>query len=655
MYLKKIEVKNFRLWKDTNIDLEQDSTVIVGKNNTGKTSFMVLMNLLISNSKIKFDDYPLDERGELYSKIEAYEKQEINFEELRASFKLPIIRMYIDYSLENNEDSLGALSPFIIDTDDSITTALIEANYSFICTQVEFDNLFITYKSAGEEVKHDVLDKILLNEFQSMIKLSFSAVNPSKIAKKRIIEYKEFKNLFSIYNISAERALDESDEGNKKTLSPLVQKIFQPKLDESFQKIQPKIDELLKICSETNTVTENKINILLKDILEHSLEFGYPSSEDLEMIAKSNIDIKKDIQGSVDLYYKFADSNYYLPDDYNGLGYKNLIKIEFQLLEMSNKIKEVVLNSIPIIFIEEPESHMHPQLQQKFIEHIDNYCSKILDTKKIQTIITTHSSHIVNSTNFEKIRYLTKNSASVFVKNLNDFCKSENNNKDFLQKYLTLNKCDLFFADKAILIEGTAERLLIPDMINKLSKKGDFTGVTRPSLESQYYTLIEVGGAYAFRFIPFMQFLEIPTLIITDIDAIDDNRKACLVCEGTKTSNATIKNWFKTMLSRENPDLTDIKSLASNEKTKGKIHIEYQVEENGLCGRSLEEAIKNCNRKLFNLKNPNEKDLKYESYKDGSKTDFSMNLLFAPNKQDYNVPKYIADGLIWLNLQENRR
>ena len=63
-----------------------------------------------------------------------------------------------------------------------------------------------------------------------------------------------------------------------------------------------------------------------------------------------------------------------------------------------------------------------------------------------------------------------------------------------------------------------------------------------------------------------------------------------------------------------------------------------------------------ANRQLFSINdNPKESDIDYNPSKDGSKTDFAMNLIFEENKQNYSVPKYIENGLIWLNRKHNGR
>src|SRR3546814_612329 len=116
--------------------------------------------------------------------------------------------------------------------------------------------------------------------------------------------------------------------------------------------------------------------------------------------------------------------------------------------------------------------------------------------------------------------------------------------REFLHQYLTLTRCDLFFADKAVLIEGTSERLLLPAMI----RKTDAAAAGEPQLGSQYLTVMEVSGAYAHRFFDLLAFLELRTLIITDIDAVKPNEKgkrvAVPVADGEFTSNGCIKAWF---------------------------------------------------------------------------------------------------------------
>lgn len=654
MYLRRIRIKNFRLLQDVAIDLQQDTTVIVGKNNSGKTSFMDLLSLIVNNQKPSFYDYPINKRQDLYKNVDSFLKGEIEFDALLSGFALPSLELYVDYSLEQEDENLGYLSPFIIDTDEEITEVRINAEFTSIVTSEKMKQLFEPVDVENNGGMASIKEK-LMDNFSDIVKLNIFALNPRDETKKRKMELQDFKNLFPLYKIAAERGLDESEQKNENPLRSLMSAIFKPNLDDSLKDVEDKITELKKLCKDVKRDSQIKINKLLNEIAHNSLGFGYPAEEDLKLRAEANIEFDKQIQSSVNLLYENdMTAGETLPNNCNGLGYKNLIKIELQLLDFANNIKTQIENSIPLVFIEEPESHMHPQMQQRFIEYIDSFCGNI-SCKNIQKIITTHSSHIVNSLDFEKIRYIKKLNNSISIKNFNDFCAVENNERDFVKKYLTLNRCDLFFADKAILIEGTAERLLIPDMIDKLARNEKFLSGT-PTLQSQYYTLIEVGGAYAYRFIPFIRFLDIPTLIITDIDSVDENSKACLVSEGKHTSNATIKHWIKSILDSKDTSFSKIQSLSDVEKTSENLHIAYQVEENGLCGRSLEEAIKNVNRTIYKINdNAQESDLQYNAHTDGSKTDFALDLLFKESKKNYSIPKYIADGLIWLDKQSNGR
>src|SRR5699024_331284 len=146
--------------------------------------------------------------------------------------------------------------------------------------------------------------------------------------------------------------------------------------------------------------------------------------------------------------------------------------------------------------------------------------------------VRTHSSHIANEFEFSNLLYfkreLYKNNHIANVVDLsnvnmnaqfnydekkvrdNDDKESGNNeaNEKFVKRYLELAEHDLFFADAIILIEGSSERILLPQMLKK-----KFTYLSR-----KYITFFEVGGSYGHLFLPWLRALERPTLIITDID-----------------------------------------------------------------------------------------------------------------------------------------
>jgi hypothetical protein len=178
-------------------------------------------------------------------------------------------------------------------------------------------------------------------------------------------------------------------------------------------------------------------------------------------------------------------------------------------------------------------------------------------------------------------------------------------------------------------------------------RKTDAIAADEAQLGTQYLTIMEVGGYYAHRFFDLLTFLELRTLIITDIDSVkpnDNNRRVSVpVAEGLFTSNPCLKAWF----GNDVPP-ADLLAKTPDDKTAHDRRIAYQIPEDdgGPCGRSLEDAFILANPALFQLEEGDPSVLASELAGSQKKTAFALE--HAIENTDWNVPRYIAEGLRWL-------
>lgn len=658
MQLSKIRIKNYRLLIDAELEVDPKTTLIVGRNNTAKTSCFSCIGNVLEGKTVSFNDYPLFRREDFYAKIALFMEKKLSYEELCKQIEVVSIDFLVDYSLDDPDDNLGALSPFIIDVDVNTTTALIRAEYRLKTDEKTLWALLeSSYYKDGAFSPSEEAHEVLVDNFDKLFGLTVYAINPNNMEDKQVKSQKELHDLFPFHTIPAERVLGEDDTHNS-SLGSLISGFF----DMSEADLDPKVAEEIKmlrtIVEKANKDVQKQSDEILSSVVNSSIGFGYPNIEELKLGVTTQLSIDDQIKNQTKLSYISGTANESLPSSHNGLGYKNLIKMEFLLAAFARDVEKRGVACVPLLFIEEPESHMHPQMQTAFATYLEKFLGK-LSNVQIQTFLTSHSAHIANTMEFAKVRYAQKSNAGVIYKNLNTFAQANSDNVNFIRKYLTLTKCDLFFADKAIFVEGASERLLLPDMIEKCEATGVF-GSGKYPLSAQYYALIEIGGAYAHKFIPFIEFLGVPCLILTDLDSVADRiskggkvvKKSVVVSQGETTSNETIKWWIRRNKGLpENDtskiDLTVITSMSPDDKTRGKCHIEFQTAENGLCGHSLEEAVRNVNRKHYDLgDSTSEEDLEF---KGKSKTDFALDLICEC--ADYFVPAYIKSGLTWLNNQ----
>ena len=403
---------------------------------------------------------------------------------------------------------------------------------------------------------------------------------------------------------------------------------------------------------------------------------GFPSLNDTELRPETSLNVEALLSDHTKVVYTGTDG-VHLPEGYNGLGTRNLIYMLLQLESYHKAYRaKATRPTTHLIFVEEPEAHLHPQMQEVFISQLNAAIRKLSASYpeeaawNVQFVITTHSPHVANAASFEAVRYFLNESpsqANARQTKVKDFNKGMGSispdDQNFLHQYMTLTKCDLYFADKAIMVEGTTERLLMPRLCELVDRSLD----DKHKLARQYVTCVEVGGAYAHIFYPLLDFLELKTLVVTDLDSTKpvekQNKKGktittwdkCPVAEGERTSNAAIKEWFRPEDTEGKNDWqitpAELVAKTAEEKQSGYRRIAYQIAEKpgtNVCARSYEDALVLANPDRFEW--PKEQDEATEAWEIAqglAKADTALR--FAIREKEWVVPRYIQEGLAWLS------
>ncbi len=642
MYINKINIKNFRLLRDTTLDVKKGLSLLIGKNNSGKTSFIVIFQKFFQgNDKFNLDDYPLCQRQKILNITEATPDSDL------------AIQMIVEIKYDANDD-LSYLSEFILDLDPSVDTV----NVLFEC-MIDKSKLLksVSEKSKPEKERYisKNISKYTKNElyvFQDESDLDWHDRTTS-LVKKDLTALKEVINL-QIIHAKRNVASSEGSTRDKQALSSLTTKFF----NDNSKSPESDFSSINQMMIDMDIKLETQYATVFDDFLKNAKDFL--SLQNLKVI--SNIQSNELISSSSQVVY--GDDGQVLPEHLNGLGYMNIL---YLLLDIEIKKYNIIKDNKPInlLFIEEPEAHTHPQMQYVFAEQIKEI---IEGTENLQTLITTHSSHIVSRCDFKDIRYLFKNDdINIVIKNFyseleKSYAKKEDHFK-FLVQYLTLQSSELFFADKIIFIEGTTEKILLPYFIKQFDENFN----PAEALASQHISILEVG-ANAKVFAPFLDFLGIKTLIITDIDSTKKiTNSAVPVSDSDNTSNYTLKHFYKAP-EKDAPEFPEwYMKLTKGELTieGGIVKVAYQLDEDGYHARSFEDAFLHINRgklkslgdKLHGLKN--EKDLQNETMNTfdltnsivDSKSSFASSLLYQAltnDDLDWEMPRYIREAFSWL-------
>jgi putative ATP-dependent endonuclease of OLD family len=668
--LSRIEIRNFRLLRRVKIDLarEERATVLVGPNNSGKTSVIDAIRLFShrgadERKRVQVHDISHARRSAFelaQRRLDGPGDDDARIRVLRRC--LPVIRIGMTFLYEDVAADLNVAKDLLMDLDEDNHEVSVRIQFAI-------DDALKLWKAFRDRPRPDdtSLFDVIAADIHAYYGFTYWKVSPDGKSALQLDDSSIVGNLIRVDTISAQRHMDDEESGRAAKLSRLLHAHYTTyyKKDNvaGYQEIEDAIAET------SNALTKNYESAFTR--LATALgSFGYPQGNvEPELKIRAEMNSATIYRDNTLVYYaspsKKQDpdhaTHYDLPERYNGLGYKNLIYIVLQLESFRAAIEANPADrpGVHLIGVEEPEAHLHPQMQTVFIREV----SRVLQNDagpSGQVLVSTHSPHMVGDAGLDTIRYFRRQKGTVEVCDLSDSVTAPDDGEatyNFLKRYIKLPHCDLLFADKAILVEGQVERLLIPGMIEKVSAKEGLE-----HFRSQYTTILEIGGAYAHKIDPFLRFLGIPTLVVTDIDSAHADRKKCRVEDGEISTNAAIKYWL--------PDRANLEALheaSADEKTLGIVRIAYQTHEDQRCGRSFEEASVYANLEWIpahlddlmathsTVQTAIADGLDVAAFMLGdkiNKVDFALDLLTTSG---WNLPAYIEEGLVWLAGQDAKR
>ncbi|MEK0307290.1 AAA family ATPase [Bifidobacterium favimelis] len=676
MNISKMRIKGYRRFKDTTLtfcseptdksgDAQRDhgTTVLVGSNNSGKTSIVELIHNMLDkrnqanvSTRFPFDDFNLDERKEwleycrnqinqfLLSNTSRHAPQEqvhLTDSDEQATGSEPdspqkndgdshnddtndkspedelaaVIRNLLSgtdkpQQLDEEKDRQGIESPEVVadftidytDQDDlseiivyllSFEARPTSVNFRYVISadpsrikNQDLDAKFrvsakriMQVKDDNEKTRNPTIDEVMIDIFMYCMVEDVYYCDPQFRDFIPIDSINAFKNLFNCHIISAKRNLDDTAGDHTHALSSKLINLVSnnPEWAEIMNNMRNQIMVIMhRLCYSQEIVEEAQKR--LNPVIQQISSTNGGRADRLFLNGKITEDsIHQFLDAST--VAEFGEEDSALGESSQGLGYSNLILIILEFLEFLETCKTST-GKVNCIIIEEPESHMHPQMQCVFIRYIfqemDTYIAMCADGPADlyppTCLITTHSTQIVRESSISQMRILRQTEAHLtdIINLIEELRIAENeptgnnlqkpgsldnksnqttdcdkdqttsntsgeatvnadairkplgnseNNRRWYEILFDLNFADIVFADKVILFEGDTERMYLQALIRKVGVDDNQKQYSfLDNLRKQYISYVQVGGRHAFAYIRLLDILKIKSVIITDID-----------------------------------------------------------------------------------------------------------------------------------------
>lgn len=526
MYIAEINIKNFRGFEKLHLCLNQGMNALVGENNAGKTSIIdAIKYTLGTNSQeqyfIQQSDFN-DESKEIHIQLKFKNIEKFGYK-------------FVEYLTSES----GELCLYVNFTAKYTTE--LRRGFPVIKTEIK------SGKTANGLILENEVKRFLNVTYLKPLRDAEQELKSSRLSRlsqiigayKKFDDIKNVDSLLEIIGASNNKILENP------TLSDITSEVndkFLNKLIFAHETLATKLDIAGLKSSDLGGMPENKKRKYFKEILE-----------------KLNLSIGE---------YS------------NGLGYNNLVYISVELLLLEQDLK----NEFGCLLIEEPEAHIHPQLQMKLLEFIKTKSpdKEIYAADKdnyLQCILSTHSPNLASKISPENMIIINKNQAFALR---NAETKLDANDYQFLYKFLDVTKSNLFFARGVLIVEGDAENILLPTIASLVGRKFEDYGVS----------IVNVGSTAWKRFAKIFlrkdnTSLPIKVAVLRDLDLWPDcaDKSICPVIGFKEHKDGNSSYWLSSCLDVNEKKITmkddlehgNVKILISDDWT-----FEYCLSQGGL-------------------------------------------------------------------------
>lgn len=420
MHISNLKIRNFRAIENLELSFNKGLNILIGENNSGKTAIIDLLRLIFDKG-----NYP----HEIYWK-------ETDFR-VGSTDEIKPIEFEIKFEIDNKNEKYWFNDLHIIEIDENNNMQDFLEIHGKI-TLINSNN--------SKKIKRDFWGG---KDFENKIpwevwnSLNYTYLSPLRDVNRDLRPANN--NLLSKLFLNIAGLKD--DEEYKEKMASIIKENFDN--EEWIELLNEGKDKITTHLKEMN---------FIDDFQDVDINF---STFEYEDIVKKLI-----LQLPVDLNDETNKINYFNLYQ-NGLGYNNLIYASTIFGDIIQR-KELLKQDYNLLLIEEPEAHLHPQLESTFFR----YLQKLDIHNEFQIIVSSHSPTITAKTKLDNVIVMKNINNTIYATSIKDTCL-KNEDKIFLKKFLDVTKSQLFFSNGVILVEGISEALLLPIFAKMLGEEYD--------------------------------------------------------------------------------------------------------------------------------------------------------------------------------------